>query len=207
MWAALHRLCCQRYPPQVLYLCYCKPWFRDRGNHRSTLRLAPEAGPPWRARMLRPDAAQMLHQLEATAATAAADNGGDGDGGGGDGDGVSSGRTIDVQGTQKRARLGVDEPSAAPSQRGVSDSTTAQDDHPVAADAADDGATAGERHVLFQLGVELGDGRALSLDVGAGQDALELSASFCTEHGLPPEAARALAAQIESQLAALGAVR
>ena len=42
----------------VLYLCYCKPWFRDHNNHRARKSLFGK--PPQSARILKADASEEL---------------------------------------------------------------------------------------------------------------------------------------------------
>ena len=63
-----------------------------------------------------------------------------------------------------------------------------------------EGDDSGEKFVLFQMTVDLGEGRSGALRVHAGDEAAAVAAAFCAAHALPAMCAEPLAASIAQQM-------
>ena len=61
-----------------------------------------------------------------------------------------------------------------------------------------EGDDSGEKFVLFQMTVELGEGRSGAIRVHAGDEPSAVASAFCAEHALPAMYAEPLAASIAS---------
>ena len=187
----------------VMYHCYVRPWFADTRNSRSRVPLLPSARPFLPRRLVKRrlsqaeavtegEAAVVATAEAATEAVPGTDADADADAAGVKRKAVElDGKSDvdgDVDGDVRDVDVAVD--------IAVDGDGECQGDHDVDVDVV------GERWVLFEMQIELGEGKSGVLRVHEGDDPCEVALSFLSSHGLPTDAqvAAPLADTIRQQM-------
>jgi hypothetical protein len=157
----------------VLYLAYAKTYFKDHGNTRSGRRLVPTGNDSlWATRTL-------------------------------EGHPVPYGRGFDHYGLREDPNTGgaandrQDDDSIVQDKATVPNSTTTTAAASGKGDVSDG---VGERWILFQMTLELPDGKSEILRVHKGDVAVEVAQQFCFKHGLQDDFVAVLAQTIQQQM-------